>query len=84
MSMERSCRELSNDMVIHRGILKNNEITLSPCFAFILKTGVSFYSGGAVTFHFPIFLKTFWTPKLRYTGRPRAPVHPFFLENGWT
>ena len=32
ISMERSRRELSIDMVIHRGIFKNNQITLFPSF----------------------------------------------------
>jgi len=36
-------RELSIDMVIHGGIFKNNQITVSPCFTFIPKTGVRFY-----------------------------------------
>jgi len=40
--MKRSRRELSIDMVIHRGIFENNKITLFPCFTFIPKTGVSF------------------------------------------
>jgi len=32
-------------MVIHGGIIKNNQLTLLLlCFTFILKTGVSFYS----------------------------------------
>jgi len=30
-------------MVIHRRIFENNQITLSPCFNFTPKTGVSFY-----------------------------------------
>jgi len=42
ISMKRSRRELSIDMVIHRGIFKNNQITLSR-FTFIPKTGVSFH-----------------------------------------
>jgi len=32
--MKRSRRELSIDMVIHSGIFKNDQITLSPCFIF--------------------------------------------------
>jgi len=40
ISMTRSRRELSIDMAI---IFKNNQSTLSPCFTFIPKTGVSFY-----------------------------------------
>jgi len=43
ISMKRSRRELSIDMVIHRNIFKNNQVKLSPCFTFIPKTGVSFY-----------------------------------------
>ena len=39
--MKRSRRELFIDMVIHRGIFENNQITLFPCI-FIPKTGVSF------------------------------------------
>jgi len=30
-------------MVIHRGIFKNNQITLFPCFTCIPETGVSFW-----------------------------------------
>ena len=42
--MKRSRRELSIDMVIHRGIFKNNQTTLLfRCFTFIHKTGTSFY-----------------------------------------
>jgi len=37
ISMKRSRRELSFDMVIHGGILKK-QITLFPCFTFIPKT----------------------------------------------
>jgi len=49
MSIKRSRRELSIDMIIQRGIFKNNQIKLFPCFTFIPtsirvpKTGVSFY-----------------------------------------
>jgi len=42
ISMERSRRELSIDVVIHKGILKNNQITLFPRFTFIHKTGENF------------------------------------------
>jgi len=41
--MKRPRQELCINMVIHLGILKNNEITLLPCFIFIPKTGVGFY-----------------------------------------
>ena len=44
--MKMSPRELFIDMVIHRGIFKNNPITLSPCFTFMSKQGVSFYCEG--------------------------------------
>jgi len=37
--MKRSRRELFIDMVIRKGIFKNNQITLFPCFTFIPKTG---------------------------------------------
>jgi len=43
ISMKRSRRELSIDVIIHKGIFNNNQITLFPCFAFIPVTGVSFY-----------------------------------------
>jgi len=43
ISMKRSHRELSIDIVIHRGIFKHNQITLFPRFTIILKPGVSFY-----------------------------------------
>ena len=33
--MERSRRELSINMVLDKGILKNNQITLFPCFTFM-------------------------------------------------
>jgi len=43
--MKRSRREPSIDMVILvRGVFKNNQITLFPCFSIIPETGVSFYS----------------------------------------
>jgi len=41
--IKRSRRELSIDMVIHRGIFKINQITLFPCFTFMPDKGVSFY-----------------------------------------
>ena len=41
--MKKYRRELSIDMIIDRGIFKNNQISLSPCFPFIPKTGASFY-----------------------------------------
>jgi len=41
--MKTSRRELSIDMVIHRGIFKNNLITVSPCSTFVPETGVSFH-----------------------------------------
>jgi len=41
MKMPR--RELSIDMVIHRVIITNNQITPFPCFTYIPKTGVGFY-----------------------------------------
>jgi len=40
--MKRSGRELSIDMVIHRGIYKKDLITLFPCFIFV-PARVSFY-----------------------------------------
>jgi len=42
--MKRSRRELSIDMVVHRDIFENNQITLFRCFTVIPKSGVSFYS----------------------------------------
>jgi len=42
ISMKRSRRELSIDMVIHRGIVKNNQITLFSCFTVIPKTRDNF------------------------------------------
>ena len=42
--MKWSHRELSIDMIIHTGIFKDNQITLYPCFTFIPKTRVRFYS----------------------------------------
>jgi len=42
-SMKTSRRELSIEMVIHRSIFKNNQITHFSCFTFISTTGVSFY-----------------------------------------
>jgi len=35
--MKRSRRELSIDAVVHKGILKNNQIPLGPCFTLHLK-----------------------------------------------
>jgi len=45
--MKRSRRELSIDVVVHRCILKHNQITLFPSFTLIPKTGVSFYCEGS-------------------------------------
>jgi len=49
--MERSCRELLNNLIINRFIFKYNQITLFPCVTFIPKigmglpkTGINFYS----------------------------------------
>jgi len=39
ISMERSRRELSIDMAIHLGIIKNNQFTLSPGSTLIPKKG---------------------------------------------
>ena len=38
--MESSRRDLSIDFVVDSFILKNNQITLSPYFTFVRKTGV--------------------------------------------
>jgi len=46
ISLKRSCRELSIDMFILRGIHKNKLITLFPGFTSIPETGVSFYYVG--------------------------------------
>jgi len=48
MSMKRSCRELSIDMVINKDIFKNKQITLFPSFNLskqmgLPKTGASFH-----------------------------------------
>ena len=40
ISMKRSLRELSIDVAIHRGIFKNTQITLFPCFILIPKQKV--------------------------------------------
>jgi len=40
---ERSRPELSFDMVIHKGIFENNQITVFPYYTLIPKTGGSFY-----------------------------------------
>jgi len=37
--MKRSHLELSIDVVIHTGILKNNQITIYSCFTFIPTSG---------------------------------------------
>jgi len=43
ISTKRSRRELSIDIVVHRGAFKNNQITLFSCFTLIPETGVGFY-----------------------------------------
>jgi len=43
-----SRRDLLIEMVVERFIFKNNEITLSPCFTFIPKTGVRLLKTGLV------------------------------------
>jgi len=53
--MKRSRRELCIDMVIHWGTYKSKQITLFPCFTFILETSYSFYS----VFYFLLFLLFF-------------------------
>jgi len=40
MSMNKSRRELSTDMVIRRGIFKDIQITIFPCFNLRPKSGV--------------------------------------------
>jgi len=40
VNMQRSRRELSVDMVVHRGIFKNNHITLFLFFTFMPKKGL--------------------------------------------
>jgi len=40
--MKSSLREVSIDVVIHKGICKNNQITFFASFDFIPKTWVSF------------------------------------------
>jgi len=53
--MESSRRDLFIDMVVRKFTLKNNQITLSPCFTFIPKIrvgliGVSFYCNVCIYF----------------------------------
>jgi len=48
--MEHSRRYFFIDMVVGKFILKNNQITLSPCFTLIPKTGVELPKTG-VSFH---------------------------------
>jgi len=52
--MESSRRDLLIDMVVDRFILKNNEITLSPCFSFLPETGVGLPKAG-LSFHWARF-----------------------------
>jgi len=49
--MESSRKDLFIDMVVERFILKNNQITLLPCFTFIPKTGVGLTKTG-VSFYY--------------------------------
>jgi len=50
--MESSRRDLFIDMVVHRFIFKNNQITLSLCFEVIPKTGVGLpKTGGSFLLH---------------------------------
>ena len=46
--MESSRRDLLNDMAEHRPILKNNQNTYHPRFAFTPKTGIAFPKRGFV------------------------------------
>ena len=46
ISMESSPRDSFIDMVVDRFIFKSNQITLSPCFTFIPKTGVGLHETG--------------------------------------
>jgi len=55
--MEISRRGLFNDMVVDWFILKNNQITLSLCFTFILKTGVGLPETGGY-----FLLSSFYNP----------------------
>jgi len=72
--MKRSRRQLSTDMVIHSGIFKNNQITLLPCFTFILKTGVSFYCVSQASFQIQ-FCFLFFFSLLKIL----ADMYTFFL-----
>jgi len=72
--MKRSRRELSIDMVVHKGIFKNNQITLFLCFTY--KTGVSFYfvpykitQKQLNSFSSEVNLSLFWTAQNRVTSR---------------
>jgi len=38
--MKRSRRELSISMIIDKFVLRNNQLTLFPCFTFIPEVGV--------------------------------------------
>jgi len=40
ISIKRSCRELSINMVIHRFVFKNTRNTLSTCFTLMPETGM--------------------------------------------
>jgi len=62
--MESSRRDLFIDMVVDRFIFKNNQITLSPCFAFIPRTGVRLPAG--VSFVLIDYLYSSILPKLGF------------------
>jgi len=68
--MKRSCRELPIDIIIHRGIFKNKQITLFPCFTVIHKSGDSFIV---------IRLGKFTLTKIRYLV-PHSPELPLICS----
>jgi len=84
--MKTSRRDISIDMVIHRGIFKNNQITLFPCFTFVPKTGVSFYCDEVITDGYPADVVNFsalTTKRKIRLFKWKYPGHPgYFVQVG--
>jgi len=62
--IESSRRDLFFDMAVDRFVLKNNQITLSPCFTLIPKTGVGLLKS-RVSFYWETIFMVMLTIKMR-------------------
>jgi len=75
ISMESSRRDLFINMVVDRFIFKNNQMTLSPCFTFIPKTGMGLPKSG-ISFYWVCLHELFsWVCNIKV----KSTVHKLYL-----